>query len=229
MTVAAASTAASTASIGTSATNASNIAAGQANLSTSYSDFLTLLTTQLQNQDPTSPMDTNTFTQQLVSMTGVQQQLLTNELLQQMVTSNTSSVSNDVDLIGQNVTASTASQTLASGQASWSYNLPSAAAAGNATITNAAGTVVWSGALSSLNAGNNTFTWNGQNQAGVQQANGGTYTLAISAASSTGAAITPTISVSGQATSVEVVNGVTNVTVNGSQIPVSSITGVTGS
>jgi len=222
------STAASTTNIGNSSTNQANIAAGQANLSTSYSDFLTLLTTQLQNQDPTSPMDTNTFTQQLVSMTGVQQQLLTNELLQQMVSANSSSVSNAVDLIGQNVTATTSNATLTNGQATWNYNLPSSATEASATITNAAGAVVWSGSLSSLNQGNNSFTWNGQNQSGTQLANGGVYTLNVSAYAS-GSAITPTVSISGPASAVEVVNGVTNVTVNGTQVPVSSVTGVTGS
>lgn len=216
------------ANVGTSATNQANIAAGQANLSTSYSDFLTLLTTQLKNQDPTSPLDTNAFTQQLVSMTGVQQQLLTNELLQQMVSTNTGSVSNAVNLIGQNVTATTANATLTNGQASWTYNLPSSATQASATITDAAGSVVWSGSLSSLNQGANTFTWNGQNQSGTQLANGGGYSLNISAYAS-GSAITPTISIAGKASAVQVVNGVTNVTINGTQVPVSAVTGVGGS
>ena len=86
--------------------------------------------------------------------------------------------------------------------------------------------VVWSGSLSSLNQGANTFTWNGQNQSGNQLADGGVYTLNISAYGG-GSAITPTISISGTASAVQVVNGVTNVTVNGTQVPVSSVTGVT--
>src|ERR1700759_2355868 len=51
-----------------------------------FTTFLTLLTTQLKNQDPTSPLDTNQFTQQLTQMTGVEQQLLGNQLLQTLVT-----------------------------------------------------------------------------------------------------------------------------------------------
>ena len=42
----------------------------QQTLTSSYNTFLTLLTTQLKHQDPTSPLDTNAFTQQLVQMTG---------------------------------------------------------------------------------------------------------------------------------------------------------------
>ena len=61
------------------------VASGQTQLNTDYNTFLQLLTTQLKNQDPLSPMDTNTFTQQLVAMNGVQQQLQTNSLLQTLV------------------------------------------------------------------------------------------------------------------------------------------------
>jgi flagellar basal-body rod modification protein FlgD len=213
----------------TAAANASNLAAGQANLNTSYSDFLTLLTTQLQHQDPTSPMDSNTFTQQLVSMTGVQQQLLTNQLLQQMVTSNSSSVSGSVGLIGQTVTATSSSATLSSGAANWNYTLPSAAAQGNATVTNAAGAVVYTGALTSLNSGSNSFSWNGKDMSGNQLPDGGVYTLAVTASDSSGNAVTPTLTITGKATAVEVVAGAPNVTVNGTQVPVTSITGVTSS
>jgi flagellar basal-body rod modification protein FlgD len=217
-----------TSATGNASTNASNLAAGQANLSSSYSTFLTLLTTQLQNQDPTSPMDTNAFTQQLVAMTGVQQQLLTNELLQQMVTNGSGSVSNSVDLIGQNVTAATSTATLSGGSATWNYALPATAAQATATITNSAGTAVWSGPLSNLAAGNDSFTWNGQNLTGAQLPDGGTYTLSIAAADSTGAAITPTISISGVVKSIQSVGGVTQATVGATQVPVSSISGVTG-
>jgi flagellar basal-body rod modification protein FlgD len=224
-----ANSASTTTNIGNAATNAANIAAGQSNLNTSYSDFLTLLTTQLQNQDPTSPMDTNAFTQQLVSMTGVQQQLLTNELLQQMVTGTTDSISGSVGLIGQNVTATSSTAALANGAATWTYSLPTSAAAGNATISNAAGAVVWTGALSSLAAGANTFSWNGQDMSGNQLPNGGAYTLSISATNAAGAAVTPTLSISGKATAVEMVSGVPNVTVNGAQVPVSAITSVAAS
>jgi len=219
-----------TSATGTAATNAANLAAGQANLSTSYSTFLTLLTTQLQNQDPTSPLDTNAFTQQLVSMTGVQQQLLTNELLQQIATNGSSgSVSSAVGLIGKNVTAATANSTLSGGQANWTYNLPTTAAQGTATISDATGQAVWTGPLANLASGNDSFSWNGKAQSGAQLADGGTYTLAVSAVDSTGAAITPTIGISGTVKSIQTVAGVTQVTVGSTSVPLTSVSGVTGS
>src|SRR6201992_1328356 len=57
-----------------------------AQLSGNFNTFLTLLTTQLKNQDPTSPMDSNQFTQQLVEFSQVEQQINTNTNLQTLIT-----------------------------------------------------------------------------------------------------------------------------------------------
>ena len=83
---------------------------GLASLADNFQGFLTLLTTQLKNQDPTSPLDTNQFTQQITQMTGVEQQLLSNQLLQQLVTAQ-SGVASAANLIGETVTAPGATST----------------------------------------------------------------------------------------------------------------------
>ncbi|HVN00948.1 MAG TPA: flagellar hook capping FlgD N-terminal domain-containing protein [Caulobacteraceae bacterium] len=77
---------------------------GLASLADNFQGFLTLLTTQLKNQDPTSPLDTNQFTQQITQMTGVEQQLLSNTLLQQLVNQQ-GGVAAAANLIGETVTA----------------------------------------------------------------------------------------------------------------------------
>ena len=74
-----------------------------AQLADNSQTFLTLLTTQLQHQDPLSPLDTNQFTAQLTQMTGVEQQLLGNQLLQTLVTEQ--GLSQGANLIGKTVTA----------------------------------------------------------------------------------------------------------------------------
>src|ERR1022692_4900567 len=77
----------------TTATNANGTTStpdAMAGLSTNFSTFLTLLTTQLKNQDPTSPMDSNQFTQQLVEFSQVEQQINTNSNLQTLITQGTS-------------------------------------------------------------------------------------------------------------------------------------------
>src|SRR5580698_5895342 len=54
-------------------------------LSSNFGDFLNLLLTQLQNQDPTSPMDANSFTSELVEFSSVEQQIDTNTSLTQLI------------------------------------------------------------------------------------------------------------------------------------------------
>src|SRR5213596_2070497 len=60
---------------------ASTPVASKAVLAGNFDTFLKLLTTQLKNQNPLDPLDTNQFTQQLVQFAGVEQQLRTNDQL----------------------------------------------------------------------------------------------------------------------------------------------------
>ena len=207
-----------------------DLQAGQANLSSSYDTFLKLLTTQLQNQDPLSPLDANQFTQQLVQMTGVQQQLLTNQLLQQMVTAQGGgTVAGAVGLIGKTISASSANATLSNGAATWTYNLASTAANATLSVSDSSGKVVWSGAAPDLTAGSHTVSWNGKNGAGVQLADGGTYTLKVSATDPASATVTSTVSVKGAVTSVSEVNGTTMVNIGATQVPLSTVSEVSTS
>ncbi len=218
----------SSSSSGTSSTS-SDISSGASSLNTSYQTFLTLLTTQLKNQDPSSPMDPDTFTTELVQMTGVQQQLLSNQLLQQLVNASPSQgVTSDVGLIGQTVSASTPSATLSNGSATWNYTLPTSVTNATVTVSDSTGAVVYSGAAPSFASGAHSFTWNGQTNQGTQEPNGGTYTLTMSATNTSGTTLTPTIGVSGTATSVQNTAGTTTVTVDGVQVPVSSVVSVSG-
>jgi flagellar basal-body rod modification protein FlgD len=100
----------STNSTSSAAATQLSLNSGLAGLASNFQGFLTLLTTQLKNQDPTSPADTNQFTQQITQMTGVEQQLLSNQLLQQLVTAQ-GGVASAANLIGENVTAPGATST----------------------------------------------------------------------------------------------------------------------
>lgn len=81
------------------------VTTGTKGLAQNYETFLSLLTAQLKNQDPTSPVDSNAFTAQLVQMSGVEQQLLTNQLLTSLVGQNQGGLTNGVAYIGKQVTA----------------------------------------------------------------------------------------------------------------------------
>ena len=95
----------------TSSTGANGLSInnGLASLAGNFQSFLTLLTTQLQNQDPLNPTDTNEFTQQITQMTGVEQQLVSNQLLQQLVAAQGGGLTSAAGLIGDTVTAPGAS------------------------------------------------------------------------------------------------------------------------
>jgi flagellar basal-body rod modification protein FlgD len=212
----------------TAATSTANsINNGIAQLADNSQTFLSLLTTQLKNQDPLSPLDTNQFTQQLTEMTGVEQQLLSNQLLQQLVNQNQGGgLTGAVGLIGKTVTANGASATLQSGSATWQFSLASPPASMNASIFDSSNNLVWSGALQPNGAGAQTFTWDGKNQSGVQQPDGGAYTLTVTAADSSGASVAVNSNIQGTATAVQQVNGQTMISIGNVQVPLNSVTGV---
>jgi flagellar basal-body rod modification protein FlgD len=222
------STVGSTSSSSSSSSTAGIISGAQQSLASDQSTFLTLLTAQLQHQDPLSPMDTNAFTQQLVSMTGVQQQILTNQLLQQMV-GNQTAAGDPVNMIGKTVTANTDTASLQNGSATWQYSTSANAKDVSISVVNSLGQVVATSDAGSLTAGNHTFTWNGKDSSGVQLANGGTYTLQVTATTVSGGTVTTNVFQSGVVSGVNVANGQSDLVVNGASIPSSDITSVTGS
>ena len=188
---------------------------GLDSLTTNFNTFLTLLTTQLKNQDPTSPLDSNQFTQQLVQMTGVEQQLNANNLLQKLVNNTSSGVSTAVSLIGKTVKATSDTATLSGGQAQWTYNLPSGVQDLKVQVTDSTGTIVSSVAPSDFSAGDHNFTWNGKDLTGNQLPNGGTYSLKVTALDSGGNALSTTTYQQGVVTGVTQNNGATSLTING--------------
>src|SRR6201995_2881854 len=111
-----------------SSTSSSGLSTDQSTIAGNFDTFLQLLTTQLRNQNPLDPLDTNQFPQQLVEFSGVEQQLKTNDFLSSLVTANSNTVnSNAVGYIGKTVSASGVRSELANGQAQWNFTLPEAA------------------------------------------------------------------------------------------------------
>jgi flagellar basal-body rod modification protein FlgD len=130
--------------------------AGSQQLAGNFDTFLQLLTTQLQNQNPLDPLDTNQFTQQLVEFASVEQQVNMNTNLQTLISlQQTSQATSAMQLIG--VTAAVKSNTAvlsnATGSpATWSFSVPSPAT-GQLSITNASGQTVYAGSVT-LSPGN---------------------------------------------------------------------------
>ena len=195
---------------------------GLAQLADNFNSFLTLLTTQLQNQDPLDPLDTNQFTQQLVEFTSVQQQVDMNTNMQTLISlQQTSEATSAMQFLGSSVTLNGTSATLAAGSpATWSLNSPSPATA-NVTITNSTGQTAFTG-TTSLNAGTQTYSWNGQGNNGVTWP-AGQYTLAINATGANGQTVTVTTQIQGTVSGVNLSQSPPQLTVNGQSYPISAV------
>src|ERR1051326_8816483 len=90
-----------------------------------FNSFLTLLTTQLQNQNPLDPLDTNQFTQQLVQFAGVEQQLKTNDSLSQLVTrQQTTQATQALGFVGKTALVDGSMATMTNSSATWHLNVP---------------------------------------------------------------------------------------------------------
>jgi flagellar basal-body rod modification protein FlgD len=218
-----------TSSVGAStsaAVSTTNAAGSTTNAATSltqnYNTFLTLLTTQLQNQDPLSPMDSNEFTQQLVEYSQVEQQIDTNTNLQNLISLQGAGESiSAMSVVGDNIEYNSSTAPLSNGQANFVYNLPSATSATELEVLNSSGQVVYT-QQGDTTTGSHVFTWNGETNAGVQLPDGN-YTLQIQATGTDGSVVTPTIASVGTVQAVGVENGAATFTINGMSVPLSEL------
>ncbi len=195
---------------------------GSQQLAGNFDTFLQLLTTQLQNQDPLDPLDTNQFTQQLVEFASVEQQVDMNTNMQTLISlQQTSQATSAMQFLGANVTLNGSSATLASGSpATWTLNSPSPATA-NVTITSANGQVAFTG-TASLNSGTQTYGWNGQGNNGVTWP-AGQYTLAVSATGANGQPVTVTTQIQGTVSGVNLSQNPPQITVGGQSYPITAV------
>ena len=198
-------------------------------LASSKETFLKLLTTQMKNQDPLSPMDSNAFTGQIVQMTGVEQQLVTNDLLAALVGMNEGGMSQAVTMMDKQVTVETDKAVLKDGAATWSYNQSRSATGVKIEIVDKFGKTIRTLLPEDMSKGNHTLEWDGRSTDGTAQPAGGAYSLKITALDGDGSKI-PTTSkgrIDGIVTAITNESGVNMVTIGGSKYPVDSVIGVT--
>jgi flagellar basal-body rod modification protein FlgD len=192
--------------------------------------FLKLLTTQLKNQDPLAPTDTTQMTSQITSMTGVEQQLVTNDLLAALVGMNTgTNLSEGVSMIGKQVTATTDTSTLKDAKAAFSWTQPGGSTSLTVEVKNAAGKVVRTLKPDDQSSGDHTISWDGKDDTGAQLPDGGVYTIAVTAKGADGKDIKATNvkgRTEGLVTGVDNSTGSPQVIINGETIPIDSVIGV---
>lgn len=192
----------------------SQSAAAKAKLDEDLNKFLTLLVTQLQNQDPLDPMDANEFTSQLVQFASVEQQIYQNTNLEKMLNlQETSQISQMVDFIGNQVEFFGQELPLADGYAEFSYVMPQGVAKGSVNIANSSGLNVFF-VDADASAGKHTIKWDGTDKNG-QQLDDGVYTLLVSGQDASGNLVDVEHLVVGPVTGAGVDNGVVKLFING--------------
>jgi flagellar basal-body rod modification protein FlgD len=187
-------------SASSAASSANSLATQQ--IAGNFQSFLTLLTTQLQNQNPLDPLDTNQFTQQLVEFAGVQQQLNTNSSLSTLVSlQQTAQSTQALGFVGKTAVVTGNSAALTNSSATWELNVPSNS---NVTlsITNSTGQTVFSNTYAATAGNNQPFTWNGQSADGTQWPDG-QYTMTATATDGSGNSVGITTEVQGVVSSVD--------------------------
>jgi flagellar basal-body rod modification protein FlgD len=185
----------------TSTAAATNALASQ-QIAGNFQSFLQLLTTQLQNQNPLDPLDTNQFTQQLVEFAGVQQQLNTNDSLATLVSlQQTSQATQALNYVGKTAVVSGSTAALANSTATWQLSVPTASTV-NITIANSTGQTVFTGSYNASAGNNQPFEWNGQGNDGTQWPDGN-YTLTATAKDGGGNTVAITSAIEGTVNSVD--------------------------
>src|SRR4051812_7043586 len=147
-------------------------------LAKDLNSFLQLLTSQLKNQDPLSPMDSTQFTNQLTQFAQVEQQININSNLTNLIgLSRQSIVSSAVNYIGKTIEGQSDQVPLQNGALKAGYGLNSDAKAVTLVVRDDTGNIVFSKPGETLK-GVHEFDWDGKDSNGVQLKDG-TYTLGV--------------------------------------------------
>lgn len=187
-----------------------------------FQTFLTLLTTQLQQQDPMEPMKTKEFTQQLVSFSQVEQAIKQNQKLEDVAAAvSADNFSGMVGFLGKDVTMDTNKAQLSGGKASWTYDLGATADDVQLRIKNSNGTVVRE-MDGPTEQGQHSVTWDGTDNIGNPLPEG-PYSLDVAAKTAGGQSIEAKVTVQGRVEGVESDAGTHKLRVNGRAVPLDTL------
>ncbi len=205
---------------GSSAKAANALASSQ--IAGNFQSFLQLLTTQLQNQNPLSPLDTNQFTQQLVEFAGVQQQLNTNDSLATLVSlQQTTQSTQALGFVGKTAVVNGSTATMTNSQATWQLDVPTNSTV-NITITSSTGQTVFSGNFPANAGKNQPFSWNGRGNDGTLFPDG-TYKLTATAKDAAGNTVAVNTQVEGVVDSVDLTQSPPLLSIGGQTFTVNQI------
>ncbi|WP_298324088.1 FlgD immunoglobulin-like domain containing protein [Asticcacaulis sp.] len=197
----------------------------QKKLTATYQTFLTLLTTQIKNQDPLSPMDSTQWTSQLVQYSSVEQQLKANELLTALVGLQAGNLTNAANMIGKNAIVDSATQSFTDKPLAWNYDLESDAAKVRVEVVDAKGNTVFRSDVGKGAKGTNSFTWDGKDASGKTLPQGD-YTLKVTAETAAGGKVKNAVYFQDRVSGIEKINGEIYLKVASTLVPLSKVSGV---
>ena len=207
-------------------TDATKAGGSRNKLAKDLNSFLTLLTSQLKNQDPLSPMDSTEFTNQLVQFAQVEQQINSNENLTNLIgLSQQNIVTNSVNYIGKTVEANSSAVPLQDGKAKMAYGLLSDASSVSVVIRDTSGHIVYS-QIGDKTKGVHPLDWDGKDSNG-QQMPDGTYTLQVTALSKDDTPVESYTTIFGKVTGVTTKDGKTLVVIDKLGVPIDKILSIT--
>jgi len=209
--------------VGSTGSTSSTSTSG-ARLADNFDTFLQILTTQLKNQNPLDPLDTNQFTQQLVQFSGVEQQLKTNEFLEAMMTS-TQNANNSqaVSYIGKIVTAEGSKTELLNGAATWHFATDKAATI-TASVRDKDGNVVYT-KTGTVKQGESVFSWDGVGSDGRQKPDG-SYSITIEGRDGDGKLVNVATQMTGEVTGIDFSGSEPVLVVGGARVNLSAVLSV---
>lgn len=194
-------------------------------LAGNFQTFLTLLTTQLQNQNPLDPLDTNQFTQQLVQFAGVEQQLKSNEQLSTLVSlQQTTQATQALAFVGKNALVDGSTAKLADNSATWSLGVAKSSNV-DVSIANAAGQTVFTGKYNIAAGEGQSFTWDGKGTDGTIWPSG-QYKLTATAKDTAGSTVAVNTQVKGVVSSVDLTATPPLLTIGGQSYTVGQVKGI---
>jgi len=190
-------------------------------IASNFTTFLTLLTTQLKNQDPMSPMDTNQFTQQLVEFAQVEQQMKSNTSLSTLVSlQQTAQSTQALNMVGATVVVDGASAQLTNSKANWTINATKPATA-TVSIADSTGRTAYTGSMT-VNSGDQAFAWNGLGNDGKQWPDG-TYTMTVTGTDASGQSTAISTQVQATVDSVDLTQNPPVLSINGQNFTMDKI------
>jgi flagellar basal-body rod modification protein FlgD len=191
-------------------------------LAGNFQTFLTLLTTQLQNQDPLTPLDTNQFTQQLVQFASVEQQLKTNDQLTTLVSlQQTAQSTQALTFVGKTAAVDGSTATVTNSSATWKLSVPTNSNV-SISIANSTGQTVLTGTVPVSAGDSQPFTWNGRGNDGTHFPDG-QYKLTATAVDTAGNSVGVSTQIEGVVNSVDLTQSPPLLSIDGQTFTVNQV------